>query len=101
MYLSVEDKYVRYIKRAALLNASLQLLEGRENESKRPTPLVDWLKVIGNRKNTKYLLEDVSCELANFEEFMEKRQELMSKSLKDILLWYHWAFRPFAQWIFY
>jgi len=66
--------------------ANLQLLEGRENESKKATPLVDWLKVTGNRENTKYLPEDVSCELANFEEFMEKRQELMSKKLKEILL---------------
>ena len=66
--------------------ANLQLLEGRENESKKATPLVDWLKVTGNRENTKYLPEDVSCELANFEEFMEKRQELMSKKLKKILL---------------
>ena len=66
--------------------ANLQLLEGRENESKKATPLVDWLKVTGNRENTEYLPEDVSCELANFEEFMEKRQELMSKKLKEILL---------------
>ena len=66
--------------------ANLQLLEGRENESKKATPLVDWLKVTANRENTKYLPSDVSYELANFEEFMEKRQELMSKALKDILL---------------
>lgn len=66
--------------------ANLQLLEGRENESKKATPLVDWLKVTGNRENTKYLPEDVSCELANFEEFMKKRQEKMSEKLKEILL---------------
>jgi hypothetical protein len=66
--------------------ANLQLLEGRENESKKATPLVDWLNVPGNKENAKYLPEGVSCELANFEEFMEKRQELMSKALKDILL---------------
>ena len=66
--------------------ANLQLLEGRENESKNATPLVDWLKVTENIENAKYLPGDVSYELANFEEFMEKRQELMSKALKDILL---------------
>ena len=66
--------------------ANLQLLEGRENESKKATPLVDWLKVTGNKENTKYLPENVSYELANFEEFMKKRQELMSKKLKKILL---------------
>ena len=66
--------------------ANLQLLEGRENESKNATPLVDWLKVTENRENAKYLPRDISYELSNFEEFMEKRQELMSKALKDILL---------------
>ncbi len=66
--------------------ANLQLLEGRENESKNATPLVDWLKVTENRENAKYLPSDISYELSNFEEFMEKRQELMSKALKNILL---------------
>ena len=66
--------------------ANLQLLEGRENESKNATPLVDWLKVTENSENAKYLPSDVSYELSNFEEFMEKRQILMSKALKDILL---------------
>ena len=66
--------------------ANLQLLEGRENESKNATPLVNWLKVTENSENAKYLPSDVSYELSNFEEFMEKRQELMSKALKDILL---------------
>ena len=50
------------------------------------TPLVDWLKITENSENAKYLPSDVSYELANFEEFMEKRQKLMSKALKDILL---------------
>ncbi|GFP76394.1 DUF262 domain-containing protein [Clostridium fungisolvens] len=66
--------------------ANLQLLEGRENESKNATPLADWLKVDENSENAKYLPEDISYELSNFEEFMEKRQELMSNALKNILL---------------
>lgn len=66
--------------------ANLQLLERRENESKNDTPLVDWLKVAENRENAKYLPSGISYELSNFEEFMEKRQELMSKALKEILL---------------
>ena len=66
--------------------ANLQLLEGRENESKNATPLIDWLKVTENSENAKYLPGCISYELSNFEEFMEKRQELMSKALKDILL---------------
>lgn len=66
--------------------ANLQLLEGRENESKNATPLVDWLKITENSENAKYIPCDISYELSNFEEFMEKRQELMSNALKDILL---------------
>lgn len=66
--------------------ANLQLLEGRENESKNATPLADWLKVDENSENAKYLPEGISYELSNFEEFMEKRQELMSNALKNILL---------------
>ena len=66
--------------------ANLQLLEGRENESKNDTPLVEWLKVKENSENVKYLPVGISYELSNFEEFMEKRQELMSNALKSILL---------------
>ena len=33
-----------------------------------------------------YLPSDVPYELSNFEEFMEKRQELMSKALKDYMI---------------
>ena len=49
-------------------------------------PLTDWLKEPKNCENVKYLPEDISYELSNFEEFMEKRQELMSEVLKKILL---------------
>ena len=65
---------------------NLQLLEGRENEKKNKTPLADWLKFPGNAENTKYLPEGISYELANFEEFMSKRQELMTAELKSLLL---------------
>ncbi len=66
--------------------ANLQLLEGRENESKNDVPLAKWLDIAENRENVKYLPSGMSYELANFEEFIRKRQELMSKELKDILL---------------
>lgn len=82
----IDDETKEEWRRKRNTLANLQLLEGRENESKKATPLVDWLKVTGNKENTKYLPENVSYELANFEEFMKKRQELMSKKLKKILL---------------
>ena len=65
--------------------ANLQLLEGRENERKNATPLVDWM-VIANRENAKYMPSDSSFELSHFEDFMDKRQKLMSDALKAILL---------------
>lgn len=66
--------------------ANLQLLEGRENESKNATPLVEWLKEPENKDNVKYLPDGISYALSNFEEFMQKRQELMSTQLKSILV---------------
>lgn len=66
--------------------ANLQLLEGRENERKNATPLVDWIKVIANSENAKYMPSNSSFELSHFEDFMDKRQKLMSDALKAILL---------------
>lgn len=66
--------------------ANLQLLEGRENERKNATPLVDWIDVRANRENAKYMPSDSSFELSHFEDFMDKRQKLMSDALKAILL---------------
>ena len=66
--------------------ANLQILEGRRNESKNAMSLVDWLKKAENKENAKYIPNGISYEIYNFEEFMEKRQELMSKELKRILL---------------
>ena len=66
--------------------ANLQLLEGRENESKNATPLSEWLKKTSNIENAKFLPQNISFKLSNFETFMEKRQELMSEELKRILI---------------
>lgn len=66
--------------------ANLQLLEGRENTRKNAAPLAEWLKVPANRENAKYIPTDVDFDLSNFEEFMSKRQQLMSTALKKILL---------------
>lgn len=66
--------------------ANLQLLEGRENESKNATPLIEWLKEPENKDNVKYLPDGILYDLSNFEEFMQKREELMSTQLKSILV---------------
>lgn len=66
--------------------ANLQLLEGRENESKNDEPLIDWLKAEANKDNVKYLPKGIDYSLGNFDEFLEKRKELMLEKLKEILL---------------
>ena len=66
--------------------ANLQLLEGRENESKNDKPLEEWLKIPENAQNVKFLPSGISYELNNFEQFLEERQKLMSGALKKILL---------------
>ena len=66
--------------------ANLQLLEGRENESKNDEPLIDWLKAEANKDNVKYLPKGIDYSLVNFDEFLEKRKELMLEKLKEILL---------------
>lgn len=66
--------------------ANLQLLEGRENESKNDMLLEDWMKVPENRENAKYMPSNVPYDLEHFEDFMSARQKLMSDALKRILL---------------
>ena len=66
--------------------ANLQLLEGSENEKKNATPLKKWLKEDVNKENSKYLPQNISFELNNFEDFINERQKMMSSELKKILL---------------
>ena len=84
--LTIDDDRIEEWQRRRNTLANLQLLEGRENESKNDTDLIKWLEDPKNRDNAKYLPEGVSYELSYFEEFMEKRQKLMSDALKSILL---------------
>lgn len=66
--------------------ANLQLLEGRENESKNDMSLIEWLKEPVNSENVKYLPSNISYELSDFDTFIIERQKLMSAELKRILL---------------
>lgn len=81
----IDDEKKEIWRRRRNTLANLQLLEGGENESKNAMPLTEWLKDC-DKNSIKYLPDDVSYELSAFEEFMKKRQELMSEKLKKILL---------------
>ncbi|MDD2207913.1 MAG: DUF262 domain-containing protein [Bacilli bacterium] len=73
------------IKRNQLPN--LQLLEGRDNESKNADYLVNWLKVPSNKTHALPLLPfDTSYDLNNFDEFYTKRKKIMKKKLEQILI---------------
>jgi uncharacterized protein with ParB-like and HNH nuclease domain len=62
--------------------ANLQLLERSSNEAKNDKPLCEWL-LDGNTVD--YYPEDVPCDLLHFDEFMNKRKDLMKKTLVNIL----------------
>jgi hypothetical protein len=61
---------------------NLELLEGKENESKNDSTLIEWLAK-GNK--VKFLPEATDYSVTNFEEFYEKRKSLMVAALKAAL----------------
>lgn len=75
--------------------ANLQLLEGRENESKNNTPFEKWFfDNIHSRgpafeeqfTQQNYIPHDTSFSFENFMQFYEKRKQLMKEALKIVLL---------------
>ena len=73
---------------------NLQLLEGGDNESKNDKPLDKWIenekkgkqeKEIKNLYKDNYIPENISLDISHFDEFYEKRQELLINKLKEIL----------------
>ncbi len=76
---------------------NLQLMEGRENESKNKTPFKDWLhgtdsdgnpnvNDVGKFKQDNLIPEDVGLDLADFEEFYSGRTEILKEKISNILL---------------
>ncbi len=65
--------------------ANLQLLPGEENESKQAMELEEWLKRYPNEKDI--YLPDCSLSINNYNEFLEKRKELMKAKLIEMLIY--------------
>lgn len=65
--------------------ANLQLLPGKENESKNKMSLKDWLDADPKRYNDEYLPQKISYETNNYFQFLEERKKLMMSKLKEIL----------------
>ena len=69
---------------------NLQLLEGRSNGSKNAMRLVDYYNDMNDEQKAVFHKEalipnDVSLELENFEEFYEKRKELLTTKIRQLL----------------
>lgn len=72
---------------------NLQLLSSNENESKSNKSLNEWVKKECKGKSDifkvsflrDHLIPDVNLDLENFEEFFERRKELLIAKLKEIL----------------
>lgn len=81
-----EDKMSEWKKKADTL-PNLQILEKTENRNKSASMLKDWVKSRYKDENERnaYLkdafLADISLEFADFEEFYEKRKQLLINTL--------------------
>ena len=69
---------------------NLQLLEGRCNGSKNDMPLMEYYNDMNNEQKAKFRKEafipdNIGLELEHFEEFYEKRKELLATKLKELL----------------
>lgn len=69
---------------------NLQLLEGRSNGSKSNMALIDYYNDMNKEQKAKFIKdsiipEGVSLEIKDFEIFYEKRKELLTEKLRDLL----------------
>ena len=71
--------------------ANLQLLNGRLNESKNATPLINWIASMTEAEQSRfrqdnYFPEEVGLEFAKFIAFYQKRKEILFTKLKEVLV---------------
>lgn len=69
---------------------NLQLLEGRSNGSKSSMRLVDYYNDMNDEQKVKFrenaiIPDDASLEIENFEDFYNKRKEMLAKRIRDLL----------------
>lgn len=63
---------------------NLQLLNGSLNQSKLATPLIDWVRDNNIDKVNQLIPTDVSLDIKDFREFIDKRKELLKDKFKEI-----------------
>lgn len=69
---------------------NLQLLEGRSNGSKSAMRLVDYYNEMNDEQKAEFnkqaiIPQDVSLEIESFEEFYNKRKELLAANIRELL----------------
>lgn len=94
--LSLTDKEVEEWQDLKDKLPNLQLLEGKENESKNNTPFIDWLNVVdssGNRKindiikykEDNYIDINENEDIKNFKQFYNSRKNILRDEIKSRL----------------
>lgn len=91
-----EDEWVKWKEIKDQL-PNLQLLEGKENESKNKTPFKDWLNGkdgtgepnvvdIKKFKRDNYIPKDINLEFNDFEAFFDERKNILRDKISKVLL---------------
>ncbi len=86
--ISAEEWHKWYVNRNRLPN--VQLLDDIENKSKSNRRLVDYYNDMDNEQKEKFMKQaiipkDTSLEIENFNEFYEKRKELLKEKILELL----------------
>ena len=73
--------------------SNIQLLEGLPNEEKSNKDFKEWFEEVNKTDDEKrdycakhYLPKETSFEFSNFEEFFEKRKEMIKQKFRELLL---------------
>ena len=88
MSIKLQEKYPYWMYNSIV---NLQMLDANENESKGKIPLKKWVnKELKKTNNIKqffdaHIIPDIDLSLSNFDEFYQKRKEMLSKKLKALL----------------
>lgn len=74
---------------------NLQIMEGRENESKQATPFANWIKGQSNSipnvpdiakfKVDNFIPSDIGLDFKQFDKFYERRRKLLEQAIRNVL----------------
>jgi hypothetical protein len=83
---NMSDADFKYYKNKDNWNsiANLQLLNGELNRSKLDTPLNKWIEEKNIKRSNCLIPENISLDIKDFKNFIEKRKEYLRKKFKEI-----------------